>query len=198
MTEPSTFLATGDRVSLVIAHQSASVDAEVVSVLGGTVAVEAAEPLADGAVLLKASVDGAAWELTAMCRRGPGRVGLLRELAVVGKVQERGWVRVPFFAPMSLTDFSHRTIDAVGLDLSSRGVSCIVETDPPQRADAKFRVQAGSIDLDVLAEVTMVRARVTGRRSWVAAYQFVDLDPSVDRALTEAVLRMTARDYVIA
>jgi hypothetical protein len=187
----------GQRARMTWVGSDTPVDAEVVSVLSGRVVIDADRPVPSGEVSIKVGTNSAAAEFTCVAQPGPGRVAFLTQFERVGSAQDRTWVRVPYFANVRFTDFRHVTVEAVGLDVSGRGLACISEVPPPQRADATFTVRAEPLEVHITTEVALVRMRETGYRSWVAAYEFVSLDSAHERALSEVIVRLTSREFAI-
>jgi hypothetical protein len=187
----------GQRARLTWVDMPEPVNAEVVSVLAGRIVIDADVPVYSGEVSLKVGTGIAAAEYTCWAQPGPGRVAFLSHFERIGSVQDRTWVRVPYFAAITFTDFGNASIDAVGLDISGRGLACIAEVPPPQRADVSFVVRAEPLETHITTEVTLVRMRETGLRSWVAAYEFVALEPADERALCEVIVRLTSREFAV-
>jgi hypothetical protein len=188
----------GQRARLTWADIDQPVGAEVVSVLAGRVVIDADRPVPHGQISITVGAGSSAAEFTCVAQPGPGRVAFLHDFERVSSVQDRSWVRVPYFANVSFTDFDHVTVEAVGLDISGRGLACICEVLPPPRADATFTVRAEPLEVLISTEVALVRMHKTGFRSWVAAYEFVALDPAKTRALSEVIARLTTRDFATA
>jgi hypothetical protein len=188
---------SGQRARLKWADTDQSVDAEVVSVLAGRIVVDARQAVPEGPITITAGRDSKAAKFRCKAQPGPGGVAFLSHFERVGSVQDRTWVRVPYFATITFTGVDNDAINAVGLDISSRGLACICKAVPPEHGRATFAVRADPLEVELTTEVALVRMRETGQRSWVAAYEFVALTPAEERSLCEVIIRLTSREFAI-
>jgi hypothetical protein len=147
----------------------------------------------DGPINVRVGGGGVAWDLEGLLIHTHVPHALLANLALVGRVQQRAWVRVPFPNPIQVSDEEGYRFELDGIDLSAGGLAARCDEPPPRQATATFIVAAGGTPSTVRLSVKVVRARCQPDGRWRVAYEFDRIDPATHNRLIALVTRLTTR-----
>jgi hypothetical protein len=147
----------------------------------------------DGPITVRVGGGGVAWDMEGLFIRTQGKNALLANLQLHGRVQQRGWVRVPFQGPIEIEDEEGNHAELDGIDISAGGLAARCDNPPPRNAMASFTITAAGAATSLTLSVQVVRARCLPDGRWRVAYEFDKIDPATHNRLVSLVARLTTR-----